>query len=88
MLSGEKKQEVIREFAHHATDVGSTQVQIAVLTKEIEELKHHFDVHTHDLNSKRGMLKKVNQRQKLLRYLKQQDETAYQSLIQRLGLRK
>ena len=88
MVSGDKKHEVVSEFGIHEKDTGSAQVQIALLTKEIKDLVKHFEKHAHDEHSKRGMLQKVSRRQKLLKYIKKQDEAAYKKLIQQLGLRK
>lgn len=87
-LSTEVKADVIKDFQREAKDTGSTEVQIALLTKRIDELGGHFAEHKKDHHSRRGLLKMVNQRRKLLDYLKQTDQKSYQELIQRLGLRR
>ena len=89
MATGVKeKKEVIKEFGKKDTDTGSTDVQIALLTKRINELSDHFKVNKKDHHSRRGLLGMVNNRRKLLKYLKGKNETDYLSLIKKLGLRK
>ena len=89
MATGVKeKKEVIKEFGKKDTDTGSTEVQIALLTKRINELSDHFKVNKKDHHSRRGLLGMVNNRRKLLKYLKGKNETEYLSLIKKLGLRK
>ncbi|OGF98103.1 MAG: 30S ribosomal protein S15 [Candidatus Glassbacteria bacterium RBG_16_58_8] len=89
MVVGKKeKQEVIDKFKHHENDSGSTEVQIALLTQRIETLKEHFQFHKKDHHSRRGLLKIVGQRRKLLDYLKRKDIDGYQRIIQELNLRK
>ena len=83
-----EKKEVIKEFGKKDTDTGSTDVQIALLTKRINELSDHFKVNKKDHHSRRGLLGMVNNRRKLLKYLKGKNETEYLSLIKKLGLRK
>ena len=83
-----EKKEVIKEFGKKDTDTGSTDVQIALLTKRINELSDHFKVNKKDHHSRRGLIRMVNQRRKLLDYLKDKDLSRYGSLIQRLGLRR
>ena len=83
-----EKKEVINEFGKNDTDTGSTEVQIALLTKRINELSDHFKVNKKDHHSRRGLLGMVNNRRKLLKYLKGKNETEYLSLIKKLGLRK
>ena len=83
-----EKKEVIKEFGKKDTDTGSTVVQIALLTKKINELSDHFKVNKKDHHSRRGLLGMVNNRRKLLKYLKGKNETDYLSLINKLGLRK
>ena len=83
-----EKKEVIKEFGKKDTDTGSTEVQIALLTKRINELSEHFKVNKKDHHSRRGLLGMVNNRRKLLKYLKGKNETEYLSLIKKLGLRK
>ena len=83
-----KKKEVIKEFGKNDTDTGSAEVQIALLTKRINELSDHFKVNKKDHHSRRGLLGMVNNRRKLLKYLKGKNEPEYLSLIKKLGLRK
>lgn len=83
-----EKKEVIKEFGKKDTDTGSTEVQIALLTKRINELSDHFKVNKKDHHSRRGLLGMVNNRRKLLKYLKGKNESEYSSLIKKLGLRK
>ncbi|MFC3050327.1 30S ribosomal protein S15 [Kordiimonas pumila] len=87
-ITAERKQEVITEYAVKEGDTGSPEVQVAVLTSRIVTLTEHFKDHKKDHHSRRGLIKMVNQRRKLLDYLKRKDESRYQSLIGRLGLRK
>ena len=87
MIQKEKKQSVIAEYRTHESDTGSPEVQVAVLTERIRELTDHLNVHTKDFHSRRGLLKMVGRRRKLLRYLKDKDFNRYRSLIERLGLR-
>ena len=83
-----KKKEVVKEFGKKDNDTGSTQVQVALLTKRINELSEHFKTHKKDHHSRRGLLGMINNRRKLLKYLKVKNEDGYQSLIKKLGLRK
>lgn len=83
-----KKQELIQRFKVHEKDTGSPYVQIAVLTERINSLGQHFKSHVRDHHSRRGLLKLVSQRRKLLNYLKKENEDDYQKLIDRLDLRK
>ena len=76
------------EFQKSKNDVGSTEVQVALLTEEINNLTEHFKTHIHDFHSKRGLQKMVGRRKKLLNYLKETDVVAYRELIKRLNLRK
>lgn len=87
-LTKDKKAEIVKKFARGKGDTGSPEVQIAILTAEINELTDHFKEHTHDYHSKRGLLKKVGQRRSLLKYLYKTDITRYRALIKELGLRK
>ncbi len=82
------KAAVISDFQRAAGDTGSTEVQIALLSKRIEELTGHFAEHKKDHHSRRGLLMMVNQRRKLLDYLKRTDQKSYQDVLQRLGLRR
>lgn len=82
------KQETIANFRRHERDTGSTEVQVALLTQRIQHLTEHFKVHVKDHHGRRGLLKLVGQRRRLLEYLKSRDEERYAALIERLGLRK
>lgn len=84
----EKKQEIIETFKTHPTDTGSSEVQIALLSNRISYLTEHFKVHKKDHHSRRGLLKLVGQRRRLLNYLKKNDIAKYRELIQQLGIRK
>ncbi|KEF39923.1 SSU ribosomal protein S15P [Schinkia azotoformans MEV2011] len=87
-ITQERKQELINEYKVHETDTGSPEVQIAVLTEEINNLNGHLRVHKKDHHSRRGLLKMVGKRRNLLTYLRNKDVTRYRELIQRLGLRR
>ena len=87
-ITPERKQEIIREFARSEGDTGSPEVQVAILTERINNLTEHFKRHHKDNHSRRGLLKLVSQRRKLLDYLKRKDENRYQELIDKLGLRR
>lgn len=87
-LSAQAKQEVIDKFQRFTGDTGSSEVQIALLSKEIERLTEHLKIHSHDHHSRRGLLKMVSSRRKLLDYVKRIDYKLYQSLIEKLGLRR
>ena len=87
-LTAEKKKIVIDDYKLSDQDTGSTQVQIALLSEKINSLTNHFDLHKKDHHSRQGLLKMVNKRRKLLNYLKEKDQSQYQSLISKLGLRK
>ncbi|HMB56648.1 MAG TPA: 30S ribosomal protein S15 [Arenimonas sp.] len=79
---------IIEEFKRVPNDTGSPEVQVALLSARIEQLSEHFKAHKQDHHSRRGLLKMVNQRRSLLAYLKKKDATRYQTLIERLGLRR
>ncbi|MFT3805561.1 30S ribosomal protein S15 [Arenimonas sp.] len=79
---------IIKDFGRVANDTGSPEVQVALLSARIEQLSEHFKAHKQDHHSRRGLLKMVNQRRSLLAYLKKKDAARYQSLIERLGLRR
>ncbi len=79
---------VIEEYRRSDDDTGSIEVQVAILTRRIQELSEHFGEHRHDHAGRRGLLKMVGQRRRLLRYLNDQDVARYRELINRLGLRK
>ncbi len=83
-----EKQEIMKEFATHEGDTGSPEVQIAVLTKRINDLNDHMKQHPHDYHSNRGLLKMVGHRRNLLAYLQKTDIERYRALIKKLGLRK
>ena len=83
-----RKAELIKEFATKDGDTGSPEVQVAVLTERISNLTEHFKSHTKDNHSRRGLLKLVSQRRRLLDYIKGRDQDRYQNLVQRLGLRR
>lgn len=87
MIEKEKKQQLIEDYKRHGADTGSTEVQVAVLTERIRELTEHMKQHKKDYHSRRGLLKMVGKRRKLLRYLRERDFGRYKTLIQRLGLR-
>jgi len=84
----EKKSQIIEKFKIHETDTGSSEVQIALLSDRISYLTEHFKVHTKDHHSRRGLLKLVGQRRRLLQHLKQKDIAKYRAIIQELGIRK
>ncbi|MCX5903643.1 MAG: 30S ribosomal protein S15 [Proteobacteria bacterium] len=88
VLQAEKKQELIGKFQLHEKDSGSPAVQIALLTERINYLTEHFKMHKKDHHSRRGLLKMVNQRRKLLDYLKRKDTDRYRQVIEGLRLRK
>ncbi len=87
-LEKEKKQQIIKDFAINAKDTGSPEVQIAVLTEKITALSAHMQSHKQDFHSRRGLMKMVATRRRLLNYVKGKDTARYESLIARLGLRK
>ena len=88
MISQERKQELMKQYARTEGDTGSPEVQIALLTARINDLNGHLQIHKKDHHSRRGLLKLVGQRRRLLTYLKNKDINRYRELIQRLGLRK
>ena len=87
-ITAERKQALIKEYAIKEGDTGSPEVQVAILTERISNLTEHFKDHKHDNHSRRGLLKLVSQRRRLLDYVKGLDEARYQTLISRLGLRR
>ena len=87
-LTTETKAQILAEYSRGTNDTGSPEVQVALLTNRIVHLTEHFASHKNDHHSRRGLLKLVNQRRKLLDYLKSKDVSRYQQLIGRLGLRK
>ena len=84
----EAREQLIQDYRLHETDTGSTDVQVALLTQRINELTEHFKTHTKDHHGRRGLLKLVGQRRRLLDYLKSRDAARYRQLIERLGIRK
>ena len=87
-LTSEEKAKIVKEFGRNAKDTGSVEVQIAILTKEINDLTEHLKVHTHDYHYKRGLLMKVGQRRSKLNYLMKNDVQKYREVVKKLGLRK
>ena len=87
MLTKQEKEKIIHNFETHDADTGSPEVQIAILTKRINELTEHLKMHRKDHSSRRGLLKMVGNRSALLKYVSKKDPTRYQSIISRLGLR-
>ena len=87
-ISKEKKDELIKEYARHDGDTGSPEVQIALLTSDINNLNDHLKANKHDHHSYVGLLKKIGHRRNLLRYLKNKDIQRYRELINKLGLRR
>ena len=86
-LQTERKQQIIGDYKIHETDTGSPEIQIAILTTRINELRGHFTEHKHDHHSRRGLLKMVGRRRRLLNYLARKDINRYREMISRLGLR-
>jgi small subunit ribosomal protein S15 len=87
-IAQQQRYGVIEQFRLHQADTGSPEVQVALLSQRIEHLTEHFNIHLKDHHSRRGLLRLVGQRRRLLDYLKRSDFERYQSLIQRLGIRK
>jgi len=87
-LETEKKKDLIGKFKVHESDTGSPEVQIALLTERINEITGHLKTHTKDFNSRRGLLKLVGQRRRLLDYLKSKESLRYKAVVEALGLRK
>jgi small subunit ribosomal protein S15 len=87
-ITADRKTELVTEFAKKKGDTGSPEVQVAILSERISNLTEHFKTHKKDNHSRRGLLKLVSQRRRLLDYLKSRDEGRYQSLIEKLGLRR
>lgn len=88
MLETKKKQKIIEKNKTHQTDTGSVEVQVAILSEEIDQLAKHLKKHLKDNHSRRGLLGMVSQRKRLLNYLSKEDEKRYNSLIKKLGLKK
>lgn len=87
-IAKERKQEIIKEFGKGESDTGSTEVQIALLTENINHLTEHFKIHNKDFSGRRGLLRKVGQRRNMLDYLRNLDIERYRTVIKALGLRK
>ncbi|SER07655.1 SSU ribosomal protein S15P [Gracilibacillus ureilyticus] len=87
-ITQERKNEIINEYKTHDSDTGSPEVQIAVLTEEINNLNNHLRIHKKDHHSRRGLLKMVGKRRNLLNYLRNKDVSRYRDLIKKLGLRR
>lgn len=88
VMTPERKQEIINDYKTHDSDTGSPEVQVALLSARISYLTDHFKVHTKDHTSRRGLLKLVGQRRRLLDYLKKSEIGRYRTIIERLGIRK
>jgi small subunit ribosomal protein S15 len=88
VLTNKDKKKIIDKFKAHDKDTGSSKVQVALLTKRINDLTGHFKIHPKDHHSRRGLLKMVGQRRRFLSYIKRRDPSQYKTLIQELGLRK
>lgn len=88
MLDKAKKEKLIKKFRTHESDTGSPQVQIAILSEEVKELTKHLKTHRKDFSSRRGLLKKVSERRRLLKYLEREDAKAYEEIVEALGLKK
>jgi small subunit ribosomal protein S15 len=87
MLDKQKKEEIIKKYRIHKGDTGSSEVQIAILTAEIEELTNHLKRHKKDFSSRKGLIKKVIQRKRLLRYLEKENAVSYVKLTKKLGIK-
>ncbi len=88
MLNAEQKSQIVKDYQRGTGDTGSPEVQVALLSANIQSLTEHFSTHKHDHHSRQGLLRMVSSRRKLLDYLKKKDATRYQELIGRLGLRR
>jgi small subunit ribosomal protein S15 len=87
MLDKQKKDEIIKKFKTHKNDTGSPEVQIAILTEEVKELTEHLKLHKKDFSSRRGLIKKLNQRRRLLRYLERENQESFQKLAKKLDIK-
>ena len=87
-LTVEQKAEIVKEFGQGENDTGSPEVQIALLSKNLAELQSHFKAHKKDHHSRRGLLRMVSQRRKLLDYLKKKDQSRYVAVVEKLGIRR
>lgn len=86
-LTVDEKSQIVKEYQASSSDTGSPEVQVAILTKKINKLTDHFRKHIHDFHSRRGLLRMVSQRHKLLKYVKKKDIERYRALVAKLGLR-
>ncbi len=86
MMTPNKKKRIIEKFKMHATDTGSPQVQISILTAEVKDLTGHLRTHKKDFSSRRGLIKKVSERRRLMKYLKREDQKAYDELMSKLKM--
>ncbi|HCK20199.1 MULTISPECIES: 30S ribosomal protein S15 [Thalassospira] len=87
-ITAERKAELIKEYAQKDGDTGSPEVQVAILSERIKNLTEHMKEHNHDFHSRRGLLMMVGQRRRLLKYLQRKDQSRYESVIERLGIRR
>ena len=87
-ITTERTAELVKEYGANDNDTGSSDVQVAIMSERISNLTEHLKIHTHDVHSRRGLLKLVGQRRSLLDYLKKTDQSRYEKLIARLGLRR
>lgn len=87
MLSNKEKQAIIKKYQVHKDDTGSPEVQVAILTKEVEQVSEHLQIHRKDNHSRRGLLKMVGNRRRLLRYLKSEDVKRWEKLVEKLKLK-
>lgn len=87
MLDKKKKEEIIKKFKTHKNDTGSSEVQIAILTEEVKELTEHLKLHKKDFSSRRGLVRKLNQRRKLLRFLERDNNVSFERLIKKLDIK-
>lgn len=88
IITKEEKAQIVAEYGRSGNDTGSTEVQVAILTTEINRLNEHLKIHIHDFHSRRGLLRKVGHRRNLLAYLRKTDFERYATLIKKLGLRR
>ena len=87
MLEQKEKEKIIQQYRTHETDTGSPEIQVGLLSEEIQQLLSHLKKHPKDVHSKRGLLKMVSSRRSLLKYLKQESESRYNTLVKRVGLK-
>jgi small subunit ribosomal protein S15 len=87
-ITAERKAELIKEYGQKDGDTGSPEVQVAILTERIKNLTEHMKEHNHDFHSRRGLLMMVGQRRRLLKYLQRKDQSRYETVIERLGIRR